>query len=162
MVLRIRLQRFGQKKAPFYHIVCTNARTARQSRPIEMLGTYDPIPRDGVKDVALNMDRTKYWLGVGAQPSDTAARVLEKVIITLLHDIRCKTDQTDIFLGKPLPAKTEGTRTRRHKVQRRSRRPECARGHAARPGTYTYGDSYGTTNWSPPGLSSLRSSNREA
>ena len=80
MVLRIRLQRFGQKKAPFYHIVCTEARTARQSKPIELLGTYDPIPRDGgVKDITLNLDRTKYWIGVGAQPSETAARVLEKV-----------------------------------------------------------------------------------
>ena len=79
MVLKIRLQRFGQKKLPFYHIVCANARTARNSKPLERLGTYDPIPKDGIKNIELNLDRTKYWLGVGAHPTDTVARLLEKV-----------------------------------------------------------------------------------
>lgn len=78
MVLKIRLQRFGQKKLPFYHIVCINARTARNSKPLEKLGTYDPIPKNGVKDITLNFERTKYWLGVGAQPTETAAKLLEK------------------------------------------------------------------------------------
>ena len=79
MVLKIRLQRFGQKKLPFYHIVCINARTARNSKPLEKLGTYDPIPKDGTKNINLDFGRTKYWLGVGAQPTDTAARLLEMV-----------------------------------------------------------------------------------
>lgn len=78
MVLKIRLQRFGQKKLPFYHIVCINARTARNSKPLEKLGTYDPIPKNGTKDITLNFERTKYWLGVGAQPTETAAKLLEK------------------------------------------------------------------------------------
>ncbi|CCG84233.1 protein of unknown function [Taphrina deformans PYCC 5710] len=78
MVLKIRLQRFGQKKLPFYHIVCMNARTARNSKPLEKLGTYDPIPKNGNKDITLNFERTKYWLGVGAQPTETAARLLER------------------------------------------------------------------------------------
>lgn len=79
MVLKIRLQRFGQKKLPFYHIVCINARTARNSKPLEKLGTYNPIPKNGTKDITLNFERTKYWLGVGAHPTETTAKLLEKV-----------------------------------------------------------------------------------
>ncbi|EMR08371.1 ribosomal protein S16 [Pneumocystis murina B123] len=80
MVVKIRLQRFGIKKYPFYHIVVCNARTARQSKPIEKLGTYDPIPReDGTKNMEINFLRTKYWLGVGAQPTDVVYKLLEKV-----------------------------------------------------------------------------------
>ncbi|RDW62124.1 ribosomal protein S16 [Coleophoma cylindrospora] len=83
MVVKIRLARFGRRKAPFYNIVVAHARTARNSKPIEVLGTYDPIPKmptDGegkpFKDVKLDSARAKYWLGVGAQPSDPAWRLL--------------------------------------------------------------------------------------
>ncbi|TVY45625.1 Ribosomal protein S16, mitochondrial [Lachnellula subtilissima] len=83
MVVKIRLARFGRRKAPFYNIVVAQARTARNSKPIEVLGTYDPIPKppaDGegkpFKDIKLDTARAKYWLGVGAQPSDPAWRLL--------------------------------------------------------------------------------------
>ncbi|PSS28034.1 hypothetical protein M430DRAFT_32551 [Amorphotheca resinae ATCC 22711] len=83
MVVRIRLARFGRAHSPFYNIVVTQARTARNSKPIEVLGTYDPIPKpplDGEgkpwKDIKLDIARAKYWLGVGAQPSDPAWRLL--------------------------------------------------------------------------------------
>lgn len=76
-ILKIRLQRFGQKKQPLYHIVCMKTRSKTRGKPIEKLGTYDPIPKNGNKDILLDFERTKYWLGVGAQPSDTAARLLE-------------------------------------------------------------------------------------
>ncbi|TVY48544.1 Ribosomal protein S16, mitochondrial [Lachnellula occidentalis] len=83
MVVKIRLARFGRRKAPFYNIVVAQARTARNSKPIEVLGTYDPIPKppaDGegkpFKDIRLDTARAKYWLGVGAQPSDPAWRLL--------------------------------------------------------------------------------------
>ncbi|KAH7410151.1 ribosomal protein S16 domain-containing protein [Phaeosphaeria sp. MPI-PUGE-AT-0046c] len=88
MVLRIRLARFGKKHAPFYNIVVAHARTARNSRPLEVLGTYDPKPqppRPGDthgrpwKDIRLDMSRARYWVGVGAQPSDTAWRLLSMV-----------------------------------------------------------------------------------
>ncbi|KAL8963839.1 MAG: hypothetical protein Q9183_004913, partial [Haloplaca sp. 2 TL-2023] len=45
MVLKIRLARFGRRNAPFYNIVVAQARTARNSKPLEVLGTYDPIPK---------------------------------------------------------------------------------------------------------------------
>ncbi|KAF1354962.1 ribosomal protein S16 domain-containing protein [Delphinella strobiligena] len=86
MVLKIRLARFGKRHAPFYNIVVAHARTARNSKPLEVLGTYDPIPQapsDGegrkFKDIKLDADRAKYWLGVGAQPSDPAWRLLSMI-----------------------------------------------------------------------------------
>ncbi|KEQ77094.1 ribosomal protein S16 [Aureobasidium namibiae CBS 147.97] len=88
MVLKIRLARFGKRHAPFYNIVVAHARTARGSKPLEVLGTYDPIPKtptDGnetakkFKDIKLDIHRAKYWLGVGAQPSEPAWRLLSMV-----------------------------------------------------------------------------------
>ncbi|EOD50390.1 Mitochondrial 37s ribosomal protein [Neofusicoccum parvum] len=85
MVLKIRLARFGKRHAPFYNIVVAHARTARDSKPLEVLGTYDPIPKapkpgdvNGrpYKDIKLDRSRAQYWLGVGAQPSDTCWRLL--------------------------------------------------------------------------------------
>ncbi|KAI9873698.1 MAG: 37S ribosomal protein S16, mitochondrial [Pleopsidium flavum] len=86
MVVRIRLARFGKRNAPFYNIVVSRARTARNSKPIEVIGTYDPIPKappggEGkpYKDIKLDSVRAKYWLGVGAQPSDPAWRLLSMI-----------------------------------------------------------------------------------
>ncbi|KAL1873097.1 hypothetical protein VTK73DRAFT_1102 [Phialemonium thermophilum] len=84
MVLRIRLARFGRSNSPFYNIVVAHARTARNSRPLEVLGTYDPVPKKDTyddsgklhKDIKLDILRAKYWIGVGAQPSDTVWRLL--------------------------------------------------------------------------------------
>ncbi len=53
-------------------------RRARDSKVIELLGVYDPINRDPDRQVVLNRERIEYWLGVGAQPSDTVRRLLEK------------------------------------------------------------------------------------
>ncbi|KAL8967168.1 MAG: hypothetical protein Q9197_005581 [Variospora fuerteventurae] len=86
MVLKIRLARFGKRNSPFYNIVVAQARTARNSKPLEVLGTYDPIPKpppsgEGkpIKDIKLDTSRAKYWLGVGAQPSEPAWRLLSMV-----------------------------------------------------------------------------------
>jgi len=87
MVVKIRLARFGKRHAPFYNIVVAHARTARNSKPLEVLGTYDPIPKTPVagqeggkfKDIKLDIARAKYWLGVGAQPSDPAWRLLSMI-----------------------------------------------------------------------------------
>ncbi|OMP83987.1 Ribosomal protein S16, mitochondrial [Diplodia seriata] len=88
MVLKIRLARFGKRHAPFYNIVVAHARTARDSKPLEVLGTYDPIPKPArpddpsgrpYKDIKLDRSRAQYWLGVGAQPSDTCWRLMSMV-----------------------------------------------------------------------------------
>ncbi|KAK3290257.1 ribosomal protein S16 domain-containing protein [Chaetomium fimeti] len=87
MVVKIRLARFGRTNAPFYNIVVSHARTARNSRPLEVIGTYDPIPKTDLyddsgalhKDIKLDTTRAKYWIGVGAQPTDTMWRLLSLV-----------------------------------------------------------------------------------
>ncbi|KAL2813246.1 37S ribosomal protein S16 [Aspergillus granulosus] len=89
MVVRIRLSRFGNKHQPFYNIVVAQARTARDSKPLEVIGTFNPIPQRPTnlsdeeaksarpyKDIALDKARASYWLGVGAQPSDSVWRIL--------------------------------------------------------------------------------------
>ncbi|KAK8155228.1 ribosomal protein S16 domain-containing protein [Phyllosticta citrichinensis] len=88
MVLKIRLARFGKRHQPIYNIVVAHARTARNSKPLEVLGTYDPIPKKPMagdaetrafKDIKLDRLRAQYWLGVGAQPTDTMWRLLSMV-----------------------------------------------------------------------------------
>ncbi|KAL1957742.1 hypothetical protein VTO42DRAFT_5585 [Malbranchea cinnamomea] len=87
MVVRIRLSRFGRRHQPFYNIVVCQARSARDSKPIEVLGTYNPIPQQPTglsegesakpyKEITLDRSRTKYWLGVGAQPSEPVWKML--------------------------------------------------------------------------------------
>ncbi|KAJ1981304.1 37S ribosomal protein S16, mitochondrial [Dimargaris xerosporica] len=80
MVVRIRFALFGSKRKPLFHIVATNQRKKRNGKPLELLGKYSPFADEtGTKHVELNMERTKYWLSVGAQPSDPARILLEKV-----------------------------------------------------------------------------------
>jgi small subunit ribosomal protein S16 len=77
-VVRIRMQRLGRRNAPFYRISAIDAQTRRDGRVIEQLGWYDPIAKDQAKQLNLNEDRVKYWLSVGAQPSDTMRDILAK------------------------------------------------------------------------------------
>lgn len=77
MSVRIRLQRHGAKKRPFYRVVATDQRNARDGQFIELLGTYDPMVEPPA--VRLNGERIKYWLSVGAQPSDTVGVLIKKI-----------------------------------------------------------------------------------
>ncbi|MDX8347117.1 30S ribosomal protein S16 [Cognatiyoonia sp. IB215446] len=78
MAMKIRLARGGSKKRPFYAIVAADSRMPRDGRFIEKLGTYNPmLPKDSEERVKMNMERVKYWLGEGAQPTDRVARMLE-------------------------------------------------------------------------------------
>ena len=77
MPVRIRLARVGARNAPRYRVFVADARAPRDGKHIEIVGHYDPIAqRDGHKHVGLNIERIKYWLSVGAQPSETVARLL--------------------------------------------------------------------------------------
>lgn len=77
MALKIRLSRGGAKKRPYYRIVVADSHKARDGRFIERLGTYNPLlPREHEERVTLKEERIKYWLGVGAKPSDRVARFL--------------------------------------------------------------------------------------
>ncbi len=78
MSLAIRLARGGMKKRPYYRIVVTDSRNARDGKFIEKIGTYNPLlPKDSAERIKLDTDRAAHWLGVGAQPSDRVARFLD-------------------------------------------------------------------------------------
>ena len=78
MAMKIRLARGGSKKRPFYAIVAADSRMPRDGRFIEKLGTYNPmLPKDSEERVKMNVERVKYWLSEGAQPTDRVARMLE-------------------------------------------------------------------------------------
>lgn len=72
------MQRLGRHRRPFYRISAIDARTRRDGRVIEQLGWYDPTAADATKQMELNSDRVKYWLSVGAQPSDTVKAFFAK------------------------------------------------------------------------------------
>lgn len=74
MPTRIRLQRYGKKQQPFYHIVIADGRAPRDGKFIEKIGTYNPITNPATID--LNMDKAVDWLMKGAQPSDTVRCIL--------------------------------------------------------------------------------------
>jgi small subunit ribosomal protein S16 len=79
MALKIRLARGGAKKRPFYQIVIADARSPRDGRFVEKVGTYNPmLSHDNEDRIRLNSDRIKYWLSVGAQPTDRVALFLGK------------------------------------------------------------------------------------
>ncbi|KAL3776518.1 hypothetical protein ACHAW5_010110 [Stephanodiscus triporus] len=79
MVVRLRLQRFGRKHSPFYRMVAADARAPRDGKFLEIVGTYNPIATSaGIKEIRLKTDRLRYWISVGAQPSDRVAWILGK------------------------------------------------------------------------------------
>jgi small subunit ribosomal protein S16 len=69
MAVRIRLQRFGSKKRPYYRIVSADSRARRDGRFLEQVGSYDPM--QSPHKISFKKDRYDYWMSVGAQPSDT-------------------------------------------------------------------------------------------
>ena len=78
MAMKIRLARGGSKKRPFYRIVAADARMPRDGRYIEKLGTYNPLlAKDNEDRVQMDVERVKYWLSQGAQPTDRISRMLE-------------------------------------------------------------------------------------
>ncbi len=78
MSISIRLSRGGAKKRPYYRIVVANSRSPRDGKYLEQIGTYNPLlAKDSAERVKINEDRARYWIGVGAQPTDRVARFLD-------------------------------------------------------------------------------------
>jgi small subunit ribosomal protein S16 len=78
MALKIRLARAGSKKRPYYHVVVADARSPRDGRFIEAIGSWNPLlPRDGDR-VKIDADRVRHWLGNGAVPTDRVLRFLDE------------------------------------------------------------------------------------
>ncbi|RRR66756.1 MAG: 30S ribosomal protein S16 [Candidatus Viridilinea halotolerans] len=76
-MVKIRLRRTGKTKQPSYRLVVADSRSPRDGKFIEIIGHYNPIRQPKVLEV--KADRARYWLGVGAQPTDTATALLKKV-----------------------------------------------------------------------------------
>ncbi|MBO9623477.1 MAG: 30S ribosomal protein S16 [Sphingomonas sp.] len=78
MALSMRLSRGGSKKRPYYRIVIADARSPRDGKFIEKIGTYNPLlAKDSPERVKLDTERAKHWLSVGAQPTDRVLRFLD-------------------------------------------------------------------------------------
>ena len=93
MAVRIRLQRHGRKKRPFYRLVAADARAQRDGVFLERLGHYNPLTDPA--DVVIDEEKALKWLRRGAQPSDTAKRLLSKSGILMKFEYE--------KLGKPMP-----------------------------------------------------------
>ena len=75
-MVKIRLQRQGKKKAPFYHIVVADSRSPRDGKIIEQLGTYDPMTDPAT--IKLDKEKVEKWIKNGAKPTDTVRDLIEK------------------------------------------------------------------------------------
>ncbi|MDR0822470.1 MAG: 30S ribosomal protein S16 [Endomicrobium sp.] len=76
MAVRIRLQRIGKPKRPYYRVVAIDQRAKRDGKPLEILGQYDPIAVDN--KFHADMERVNYWLSTGAKASETVGDLLKK------------------------------------------------------------------------------------
>ena len=85
MATKIRLQRHGRKGYAFYPIVIANSRAPRDGRFIERIGSYNPNTNPAT--ITLNFDRALYWIGVGAQPTDTVRSILSKEGVLMMHHL---------------------------------------------------------------------------
>jgi len=78
-MVRIRLRRTGKTKQPSYRLVVADSRAPRDGKFIEIIGHYNPVRQP--KELVVKNDRARYWLGIGAQPSETVLRLLKQVSV---------------------------------------------------------------------------------
>ena len=75
-MVKIRLQRVGKKKAPFYHIVVADSRSPREGKIIEQIGTFDPMTKPST--IVLDQEKATQWIKNGARPTDTVKKLIEQ------------------------------------------------------------------------------------
>ncbi len=78
MAVRLRLKKFGRRHRSFYRLSAMDARRPRGGRVIEELGWYDPSAKQTDQQVSLDRERIEYWLGTGAQPTETVRALLKR------------------------------------------------------------------------------------
>jgi small subunit ribosomal protein S16 len=105
--VKIRLSRYGAKKQPTYRIVVAEERSKRDGRIVEKIGHYNP--RTEPPTVVLNEERTKYWLGVGARPTDAMGPILKRAGVSdkyvKMHTARKSKSAQAEEAAKPAEAK---------------------------------------------------------
>ncbi|MBI4880072.1 MAG: 30S ribosomal protein S16 [Planctomycetes bacterium] len=82
MGVRIRLKRLGRKNRPFWRICVFDSRTRRDGRSIEDIGFYDTLAKDPAKEMRVDAERARHWLGKGAKPSDIVKQILKRAGVT--------------------------------------------------------------------------------
>ena len=75
-MVKIRLQRMGKKKAPFYHVVVADSKSPRDGKIIEKIGTYNPMTEPAT--IVLDNEKVEKWIKNGAKPTDTVKALIEK------------------------------------------------------------------------------------
>jgi small subunit ribosomal protein S16 len=75
-LVKIRLTRLGAHKKPFYRLIVADSKARRDGPFIEILGTYDPLREPS--EIKIDLEKAKYWLQNGAQPTDTAKKLMQK------------------------------------------------------------------------------------
>ena len=82
-MVKIRLKRFGKQKRPYYRVVVQDSRKPRDGKCIEEIGTFMPVEAEE-KQVKIDLERANYWIGVGAQPTDIVAKLMNTEIVSKL------------------------------------------------------------------------------
>lgn len=137
MAVKIRLKRMGKIRTPFYRIVVADARTKRDGRVIEEIGTYNPKTEPST--IHVESERAQYWLGVGAQPTEAVAAILK---ITgdiggtnTLKTPEPKTDKATLFDAalKELHAEPKAEATTKKKAAKKVEEPKADEATAEEP-----------------------------
>jgi small subunit ribosomal protein S16 len=123
MPVKIRLQRHGRKKAPFYHIVAADSRAPRDGKFIEKLGSYNPLTKPAT--IEIDRDKAFSWLEKGAQPTDTVRAILRfKGVMYRTHLMRgvkkgaLSVEQAAEKLAQWIEAKELNIETRRQQTEK--------------------------------------------
>jgi len=128
MALSMRLSRGGSKKRPYYRIVVADARSPRDGKFIEKIGTYNPLlAKDNADRIKLDTDRAKHWLSVGAQPTDRVARFLDVL------GVKERTAKNNPNKGKPGEKAVERAEERAEKLKAQQEAEAEARTAAEAP-----------------------------
>ena len=132
MPARIRLQRHGKKNQPFYHIVVADGRAPRDGRFIEKLGTYNPLTNPAT--IVLNVEKACEWLKNGAQPSETARRILSYKGVLLKRHLQIgvekgaiSQEQADVKFNEWLQAKESKIANIKSEVENKERSVKMSR-----------------------------------
>ena len=131
MPVKIRLQRHGKKGKPFYWIVAANSRAKRDGKFLEKLGTYNPISNPA--QIEVNVDAAVKWLQNGAQPSDTARRILSYKGVLLKHHLlggvakgALTAEQAEAKFNAWVEAKNNKVSSKEEKLAKEKRKNEAA------------------------------------
>jgi len=132
MAVKIRLKRMGMKKKPFYRVVVADIRSPRDGRCIEEIGSYDPLTNPAT--IGLNFGRAVEWVKNGAQPSDTARRILSYKGVLLRRHLQIgvekgaiSQEQADVRFNEWMQAKEAKINSKRSDIENDARNTRKAR-----------------------------------